>query len=372
MDPAGCGAGSGSSRLPRTRGDGPLTIHPADSAAEASPHTRGWTLAGLLIGEPDNGFPAHAGMDLPRACRWRPARRLPRTRGDGPGSEGLHAAMAQASPHTRGWTAQARELAQAEVGFPAHAGMDPRGGANAASAVRLPRTRGDGPAGVRGIHQRDLASPHTRGWTSRGRRSQRHRPGFPAHAGMDPGSAASACSGSGLPRTRGDGPNPRPEFSWMWRASPHTRGWTLDRRVDAPGDGGFPAHAGMDPRYGRCAGTERRLPRTRGDGPAELTPATARAWASPHTRGWTRQRQRQPEVERGFPAHAGMDPTWRRRPACCRRLPRTRGDGPSNRPVGRVSVWASPHTRGWTVAGPERGQVGLGFPAHAGMDRLVD
>ena len=30
---------------------------------EASPHTRGWTRPGALVGRATEGFPAHAGMD---------------------------------------------------------------------------------------------------------------------------------------------------------------------------------------------------------------------------------------------------------------------------------------------------------------------
>ena len=51
---------------------------------EASPHTRGWTLAGHSLTTALQGFPAHAGMDPVFACSDRISGGLPRTRGDGP------------------------------------------------------------------------------------------------------------------------------------------------------------------------------------------------------------------------------------------------------------------------------------------------
>ena len=77
------------------------------------------------------------------------------------------------------------------------------------------------------------------------------------------------------------------------------------------GDRGFPAHAGMDP-----AANDVVRPRSR--------------VASPHTRGWTRRR------------------AWRMRSR---------------------SRLASPHTRGWTADGGGGTGCGGGFPAHAGMER---
>ena len=94
---------------------------------------------------------------------------------------------------------------------------------------------------------------------------------------------------------------------------------------------GFPAHAGMDP-----AGlTANRLP------------------ASPRTRGWT--------PIRGVVTRSDD------------RLPRARGDGPSDPVAGRRRgdgpdpAMASPRTRGWTHEGAA-GDAAVSIPAHAGMD----
>ena len=118
-------------------------------------------------------------------------------------------------------------------------------------------------------------------------------------------------------------------------------------------DRGFPAHAGMDPTHHQTTPQQEGLPRTRGDGPTTTGALTATVEASPHTRGWTPPTTKPHPNRRGFPAHAGMDPApgpSRRRPAW---LPRTRGDGPGTcvSTVHSDVPMASPHTRGWTHGG---------------------
>ena len=215
---------------------------------------------------------------------------------------------------------------------------------------------------------RSSASPHTRGWTRLESGRVSDDLGFPAHAGMDRDDASQRPRTARLPRTRGDGPAHYCGVCVDSLASPHTRGWT---RLAAGRDQarvGFPAHAGMDPSPSTRQTAPPRLPRTRGDGPSQGFSSANPTMASPHTRGWTFLELAGGDLLGGFPAHAGMD----RAPRACtrpwRRLPRTRGDGPH-----RPASWhklrsASPHTRGWT-RGEERMQhQRCGFPAHAGMD----
>ena len=52
-----------------------------------------------------------------------------------------------------------------QLGSPAHAGMDPPGTMNIGTRGRLPRTRGDGPGTMTILASRPMAPPHTRGWT---------------------------------------------------------------------------------------------------------------------------------------------------------------------------------------------------------------
>ena len=411
MDPARRRRGRRSCRLPRTRGDGPRTASSIASRRSASPHTRGWTAGDQRRAAEIVGFPAHAGMDPARDRPFRGRRRLPRTRGDGPRRGSPSRPPPMASPHTRGWTRLLTTHPRILDGFPAHAGMDLEDAAGTTRGQGLPRTRGDGPSWRRCDDPWGLASPHTRGWTGLEAGNAGGDRGFPAHAGMDPILGMVAAVGIGLPRTRGDGPaadviwasvvlafphtrgwtpgrsdrlGTRPGFPAHAgmdprgsaggisgaEASPHTRGWTPRRVRRRGGARGFPAHAGMDRRRRRRAGPARGLPRTRGDGPLRVRGAAAAAAASPHTRGWTRLRRRPQAGRHGFPAHAGMDPAHARGSGSAGGLPRTRGDGPSPQDVlGQVGR-ASPHTRGWTVRFRRGRGAPDGFPAHAGMDLL--
>ena len=206
--------------------------------------------------------------------------------------------------------------------------MDPGQPDQGAGRARLPRTRGDGPHDMCAADRGAGASPHTRGWTRRRHARGAARRGFPAHAGMDPGGHRADRGRGGLPRTRGDGPFPASAPAAMVAASPHTRGWTHLFPEGVLLSAGFPAHAGMDPGSRGGATRRGRLPRTRGDGPSPMTGRTPRRRASPHTRGWTRAGPAHVGRARGFPAHAGMDPSWSCRASRTGRLPRTRGDGP--------------------------------------------
>ena len=277
--------------------------------------------------------------------------RLPRTRGDGPRPAACWRRRMMASPHTRGWTQRGADYDVSTWGFPAHAGMDPRGDRARAVPGGLPRTRGDGPLTAIAKHVEAVASPHTRGWTWMLTVRDQGFAGFPAHAGMDP---------SNRP------PQPRQE------RSPHTRGWTLPRPAGPELEAGFPAHAGMDPHRPVPRTGPPRLPRTRGDGPVTAGIGHLMPAASPHTRGWTSATSRRRGGRSGFPAHAGMDRRSYHGYGPRTRLPRTRGDGPRSSVVQAFTTAASPHTRGWTHDRGDRAAEMLGFPAHAGMDPNPD
>ena len=112
--------------------------------------------------------------------------------------------------------------------------------------------------------------------------------------------------------------------------------------------------------------------------PAETGMKRRRGWEAPRKdgrapqqRGWTRVRAPARTWERGFPAHAGMDPCMSRSTGTCSRLPRTRGDGPVRSILLACRIPASPHTRGWTRAARRAQHCGRGFPAHAGMELLA-
>ena len=124
MDPLLPHPTSRTNRLPRTRGDGPPTKSPKRLKPTAPPHTRGWTRLRPFLRPADRGSPAHAGMDPDPNVRNVAFVRLPRTRGDGPLTKSPKRLKPTAPPHTRGWTLSTSHHRIRSGGSPAHAGMD--------------------------------------------------------------------------------------------------------------------------------------------------------------------------------------------------------------------------------------------------------
>ena len=335
-------------RIPRTRGDGPEPARGHGRRARDSPHPRGWTLHAPVLHAPVLGFPAPAGMDPPSCRLRRSAPRIPRTRGDGPGWDTAVENIVPDSPHPRGWTRVGLAGRCGEGGFPAPAGMDPAPRDGRGRRRRIPRTRGDGPCWAMQAWHSPADSPHPRGWTLRRVSGGLHRRGFPAPAGMDPGTPPAADVGPWIPRTRGDGPESDEEAMAAIEDSPHPRGWTRVGLVGRRGEVGFPAPAGMDPGSGASGECPPRIPRTRGDGPRPSVSVSASFRDSPHPRGWTPADDGRLGFALGFPAPAGMDRHGDFRHAPPPRIPRTRGDGPAAQETPDGVIQDSPHPRGWT------------------------
>ena len=368
MDPDRAARPAAGPGIPRTRGDGPAPHAGRPGSASDSPHARGWTRPSVSRPSSASGFPARAGMDPGSARSGTRCARIPRTRGDGPGASVPNLSVSKDSPHARGWTLGLERQQVARVGFPARAGMDPATGDRVSGPRRIPRTRGDGPGPSIRSSVRAQDSPHARGWTPGCRAHGRRRVGFPARAGMDPPITASSATWRGIPRTRGDGP-PRPgDRLFVAADSPHARGWTLDGRTWDARAGGFPARAGMDRDHPRRASMRPRIPRTRGDGPALCSSFVAPVRDSPHARGWTMAVRQDATGAIGFPARAGMDPTRPRHSRSRGWIPRTRGDGPPEGRFGPNAAPDSPHARGWTRGDGGDRNLQAGFPARAGMD----
>ncbi len=277
---------------------------------QAPPHTRGSTRFITKLHYYKLGSPAHAGIDLPGFPKRLARRRLPRTRGDRPLTGPDGGSWNEAPPHTRGSTVSVQEFFHAAMGSPAHAGIDLRPRSRHSPIARLPRTRGDRPATIlpscshiglprtrgdrpQGRRARQLiksAPPHTRGSTWIAGRALIVGRGSPAHAGIDPYRDAMAARGAWLPRTRGDRPPCAPCWTWRIMAPPHTRGSTPDSGTPCRRWRGSPAHAGIDLCFRSPAARCSRLPRTRGDRPYLRWPYFYDRWAPPHTRGSTRPR----------------------------------------------------------------------------------
>ncbi len=212
---------------------------------------------------------------------------------------------------------------------------------------RFPRPRGDGPHTKSRCPGKTGVSPPTRGWPVCLSKNECALMGFPAHAGMAPRHSQHKPSNRRFPRPRGDGP-PKDLIGIPWMVvSPPTRGWPASIDALFASSSGFPAHAGMAPedQTGNC--WVDRFPRPRGDGPVSYKRCRSGKGVSPPTRGWPRRYRRDTCNSVGFPAHAGMARIIGEPTIPPTRFPRPRGDGPLFAHGAAPYAWVSPPTRGW-------------------------
>ena len=287
MDPARHPRQDERSGIPRARGDGPVGLAVGVIDNPDSPRSRGWTLGVAAALAAHRGFPALAGMDLERPHGSATSRRIPRARGDGPQPGVLGVNLTSDSPRSRGWTLHWRHRCGAAHGFPALAGMDPGSRVLPRHTSRIPRARGDGPSrmSVKSCCRPD--SPRSRGWTRAAPPASARRAGFPALAGMDRSATWCSTCRAGIPRARGDGPDTHIWECRGLRDSPRSRGWTGCILLGLNVDDGFPALAGMDPPRRLPLRLSQWIPRARGDGPRHRVDRRVRRPDSPRSRGWT-------------------------------------------------------------------------------------
>ncbi len=259
---------------------------------------------------------------------WRHPRRFPRPRGDGPHDLDGRLPEHWVSPPARGWSHQTMRAADDAVGFPARAGMVRYNLECLGKLKRFPRPRGDGPSRAR-IRLAGLeVSPPARGWSPISMSPRPILGGFPARAGMVPRWRPQCLLFRRFPRPRGDGPPNRSGCARCDRVSPPARGWSAISVFRLARAGGFPARAGMV-RLGKYLMKPMpRFPRPRGDGPRPHRSHGGCATVSPPARGWSLLRNVLAVLDAGFPARAGMVPALITCPVFEVWFPRPRGDGP--------------------------------------------
>ena len=236
----------------------------------AAPLARGWTLARGVLAPRLEGCPARAGMDPSWPHSLARLMWLPRSRGDGPKPSAKRGANDAAAPLARGWTLPRLRPVADLRGCPARAGMDPWPPCCVGTPRRLPRSRGDGPGASSYAEGGGMAAPLARGWTQRRRVFVVASAGCPARAGMDPQTQIQSIRTCWLPRSRGDGPATGIGALAAIKAAPLARGWTRGLCRRSSQQEGCPARAGMDPRLRYSPGCCYRLPRSRGDGPYQM------------------------------------------------------------------------------------------------------
>ncbi len=174
--------------LPRSRGDGPVLANDLNLTGTAPPLARGWTPRRRACRPACGGSPARAGMDPWRPVGAAAGIRLPRSRGDGPHSGVTYTDVPTAPPLARGWTLEQPSMPDDIAGSPARAGMDPLPACRPRSIGRLPRSRGDGPGSQIDLSYTVAAPPLARGWTLDQKRTTEMSYGLPRSRGDGPNS----------------------------------------------------------------------------------------------------------------------------------------------------------------------------------------
>ncbi len=255
------------------------------------------------------GFPACAGIDRLQQMVSLRLVRLPRLRGDRPGSGACRQLTVRWLPRLRGDRPCLRRRSRiACCGFPACAGIDPRPTRCRCACGRAsPPARGSTRTHARSSVRMTSASPPARGSTRASRRRRLAARRLPRLRGDRPvlsiaGCWRIDCVAGRLPRLRGDRPvadavaEPRHGFPACAGIDPACA------RTTSCASNGFPACAGIDLGRAGCRNLEAGFPACAGIDPTDKTPrrtfrrrscawgsirSTARPWASrvPPSRG---------------------------------------------------------------------------------------
>ncbi len=173
----------------------------------------------------------------------------------------------RATPRARGSTPSELGFVHPAPGYPACAGIDLPMVLPGEIRHRLPRVRGDRPLRHRRSPPDAPATPRARGSTLQALARELQHVGYPACAGIDPRWICWRHRNPGLPRVRGDRPTLVGTLVAGLPATPRARGSTYPCRHAGRRSAGYPACAGIDPRRVIVAVIRQRLPRVRGDRP---------------------------------------------------------------------------------------------------------
>ncbi len=171
-----------------------------------SPHAWGWTDQPQVLPLGELVFPTRVGMDRDRCCHRSRHSRIPHTRGDGPLPFIRFLKAVAYSPHAWGWTVAAAAWDRSPWVFPTRVGMDRWHSIPVVASCRIPHTRGDGPDLLACVLRATAYSPHAWGWTAQEPWESGDHQVFPTRVGMDRRSKPVSSAGCGIPHTRGDGP----------------------------------------------------------------------------------------------------------------------------------------------------------------------
>ncbi len=214
-------------RLPRMRGDRPCLPELECCCFMFTPHARGSTLRREGINCSASVYPACAGIDLFKNRGLFGFQRLPRMRGDRPVSPIPTFDQSWFTPHARGSTCTDISTHHDSEVYPACAGIDLGHSASFPLGSGLPRMRGDRPRWWLKVLPKGRFTPHARGSTLWSPPEACTRIVYPACAGIDLSCRNNTVARHSLPRMRGDRPAPVGRQAECRQFTPHARGSTL-------------------------------------------------------------------------------------------------------------------------------------------------
>ncbi len=253
-------------------------------------------------------YPACAGIDPIEVIDSKLEYGLPRMRGDRPIRPCLHGLRRRFTPHARGSTWRSAACDSDNTVYPACAGIDPKFLCLFISKLRLPRMRGDRPAGARNWLRSQPFTPHARGSTLTRWKRIFSEMVYPACAGIDPCHVHGGGTPQCLPRMRGDRPQVLRPWQWPLPFTPHARGSTWVDTIIRHCRNVYPACAGIDRSQPRGKGGDFSLPRMRGDRPRMVFLCFHSNSFTPHARGSTPRTALPGACAPVYPACAGIDP----------------------------------------------------------------
>ena len=159
---------------------------------------------------------------------------------------------------------------------------------------------------------------------------------------------------------RGDPPGVSLFHEYLLLSTPHARGSTPGALNTFTHSLVYPACAGIHLRFSGKKSFPQCLPRMRGDPPGPGAALAVPRQSTPHARGST-PKGYQPDVSAVvYPACAGIHLPLQFSEAQCPRLPRMRGDPPSDKAFSANLAASTPHARGSTV-----------HEGYGGMENLI-
>ena len=231
--------------FPRVRGDVPTRQNSASGLSEFSPRARGCSAPKIHVHELSDVFPACAGMFPHRTSITKNFCRVPRVRGDVPMTPWGLGVGRGFSPRARGCSYCIAASRSSSAVFPACAGMFLRAAFQLTARTRFPRVRGDVPIGTAPVLSDLTFSPRARGCSLPVNPRLAAVAVFPACAGMFLRKLLATTQSHRFPRVRGDVPTPRAAAPNCTRFSPRARGCSLTDITQTGMLDVFPACAGM-------------------------------------------------------------------------------------------------------------------------------